>query len=221
MSTDSDGGDAPARSGRATNSATRRRVTPGESSDSPSGDHAHRPDELLRFGVLHEEAARARPQRLEDVLVDLERREDQHPHRGVGLVGDDPAGGLDPVELRHADVHEHDVGPRAPHHRDRLGAVVGLAHHLDVVLGVEEDPESGSHERLVVGEGDADQPVSALIGSRAHTRKPPEKRGPASRCPPTASARSRMPAMPCPGAPDAPLLPRPSSVTSSSTDADP
>ena len=35
-----------------------------------------------------------------------------------------------------------------------LLAVGGLAHHLDVVLGVEQRPEPGADQRLVVGEQD-------------------------------------------------------------------
>ena len=38
-------------------------------------DHAHRPDEVLGLGVLHEEAARACPHRARHVLVELERRQ--------------------------------------------------------------------------------------------------------------------------------------------------
>src|SRR5262249_1433993 len=113
-----------------------------------------------------------------------------------------------------------EVGSEAAHQVDRRRAVVGLAHDLDVVLGVEQHPEPGAHEHLIVGERDPDQPASTAAGSRAQTRKPPENRGPASTCPPTAWARSRMPAMPWPGPPPpAPL--RPSSPTSLSAAAGP
>ena len=64
-----------------------------------------------------------------------------------------PPGGLDPVQLRHADVHQHDVGLqlRAPR-STASSAVGGLADHVDVVLGVEDHAEAGAHERLVVGD---------------------------------------------------------------------
>ena len=44
----------------------------------------------------------------------------------------DPARGLDAVHARHADVHQHDVGPSRARQLDRLGAVAGLADDLDV-----------------------------------------------------------------------------------------
>ena len=44
--------------------------------------------------------------------------------------------------------------------RDRLLAVAGLADDLDVVLGLEDQPEAGSHQRLVVGEDDAGRHVA-------------------------------------------------------------
>ena len=75
------------------------------------------------------------------------------------------------------------------------GAVVGLAHDLDVVLGVEQHPEAGPHERLVVGQHDPDHDRPSHV---ARTRKPPPCWGPASRRPPVDSARSRMPRSPSP-----------------------
>ena len=62
---------------------------------------------------------------------------------------------LDAVHRRHADVHEHHVGPgaraaRPPRRR------LGLADHVDVVLRVEDHAEAGPHERLVVDDEDPD-----------------------------------------------------------------
>ena len=74
-------------------------------------------------------------------------------------VGGDAAGGLDAVEAGHLDVHQHDVrlhAAREPHGR---GAVRGVADDLHVVLGVEQGPEPGPHQRLVVGEQDPDHAV--------------------------------------------------------------
>jgi hypothetical protein len=39
----------------------------------------------------------------------------------------DPPGRLDPVQVRHADVHEYDVGLKGCHDVDGLGAVIGFA----------------------------------------------------------------------------------------------
>ena len=59
-------------------------------------------EELLRRVVLQHEPARARAQGLVDVLVEVERGQDQHARVLVGR--EDPARRLEPGELRHADV---------------------------------------------------------------------------------------------------------------------
>ena len=70
-----------------------------------------------------------------------------------------------PSTFGHADVHQHDVGMRLAGREHRLEPVGGLAHDLDVGLGVEDQPEAGADERLVVGDEDADHAASS-IGSR-------------------------------------------------------
>src|SRR5262249_60249999 len=62
-----------------------------------------------RLGVLDEEPARARAQRLEDVLVQLEGGEDEDLDAGQRLVAGDPTRRLQPVDTGHADVHQHYV----------------------------------------------------------------------------------------------------------------
>ena len=90
-------------------------------------------------------------------------------------------------------------GRRARGQADRLVAVGGLADHLDAVLGVQQRPEPGPDQRLVVGQQHPDHwsPLSSR-GRRAWTRKPPPGRGPAVSSPPRAATRSRMPRMPLP-----------------------
>ncbi len=107
----------------------------------------------------------------------------------LARFGEQPAGGLDPVELGHADVHQHDVGLQVPGLRDRVEAVGGLADDLQIVLGVEDHAEPGAHERLVVGDQQAD--AQARLNSRAgrgkvaRTLQPrPSAAGPASSSPP-------------------------------------
>ena len=77
-----------------------------------------------------------------------------------------PAGGGDQlpvaceaVELRHADVHQHDVGPALAAWRRPAAPSLGLADDLDVGLGLEDHPEAGAHQRLVVGDEDPDHPL--------------------------------------------------------------
>ena len=129
-------------------------------------DEAHRGQQVDRLGVLHEESAGAGAERLEDVLVEREGREDHDPDGGEAGVGGDLAGGGETVELGHADVHQDDVGLLLARERERLAAVARLADHPDVVLGVEEGAEAAADERLVVRKQDLD-PRSPSGGSRS------------------------------------------------------
>ena len=56
--------------------------------------------------------------------------------------------------------------------RHGLGAVACLADDLDPGFCLEDHPEARAHERLVVGEEDADH-RSLAYGRRARTAKPP------------------------------------------------
>ena len=67
------------------------------------------------------------------------------------------AGGLDAVDLGHPDVHQDDVGSLAAGQRYRLAPVGRLAGDFHVGDGVDEQPEGGAQQRLVVGEQDADR----------------------------------------------------------------
>ena len=77
------------------------------------------------------------------------------PARRV-VRGDDPLRRGQPVEVRHPDVHQHHVGMQLGHEPDRLEAVVGLTHDLQVVLEVEDRSEAGPQQLLVVGDQDSD-----------------------------------------------------------------
>ena len=124
---------------------------------------------------------------------------------GRRRVGDDRARGLDAVHHRHADVHEHDVGRQFARERDRLGAVGGLAHDLEVGRRVDEHAEAAAHERLVVGDEHADRRVAHVMTRSSRRVAAARRRGsrrpaaaPASNVPPSAATRSRMPARPWP-----------------------
>ena len=68
-----------------------------------------------------------------------------------------PPGRLEPVQLRHADVHEHHVGAVCPRSCDACAAVGGLAHDLDVSLAAEHQRQRRADQRVVVDDQD---PVS-------------------------------------------------------------
>ena len=91
--------------------AINRRVDARRQQRLTGGDDAHGADQLGRFGVLDEEPAGAGAQRLVHVLVELERREHEHPDAfQLSVLGDLSRRG-EPVDVGHADVHQHDVGP--------------------------------------------------------------------------------------------------------------
>ena len=165
----------------------------GREQSLPGGDHADAVQELGRTAVLEQETAGAGLQTLEHVRVGVVRGQDENAYpRQVVRAGDRP-GGLDAVHLRHPDVHEHDVRAGGAGLRHGFGAGGGFPDHRDVVLQVEQQPEAGPHQLLVVDEKHPDRSVTAhpfvvpagARGSRAVTVKPPPVRGPASNSPPS------------------------------------
>ncbi len=66
-----------------------------------------------------------------------------------------------PSQRRHLDVDQGHVGLESTYHLDQLVAVPGLAHHLEVVLEVEEGGQGDAHELLVVGQDEPDQPATS------------------------------------------------------------
>src|SRR6266699_2187231 len=158
--------------------------------------------------VLEQEAAGARAQRGEDILVKVEGGQDQHAHgRGVRGGGDLP-GRLDSVHARHLDIHQDEVGFLAPGEFDGLGAGGRFADRGQVRCGVHENAEATANQGLVVGDQNTDghAPVPAS-GNTAVTRKPRPGSGAARNCPPYMPTRSRIPVMPCPAAAGLPLPP--------------
>jgi hypothetical protein len=127
---------------------------------------ADRLDQPRRRGVLEQEAAGSGPDRVVDVLVEIERR--QHEDAGGVAPGEQPARRLDAVQSRHPHVHQHDVRPAQAREFDRLGAVRGLGHDVHVLLGVEDHAEAAPDQGLVVGDDHADH--ERPVGSRARTR---------------------------------------------------
>ena len=146
------------------------------------GDRPHRGDQLLGGVVLEHEAAGPDAQRLVDVLVQVERREDQDARVGVGR--EDAPRRLEPVELGHADVHQHDRGMEARGLADRVEPVAGLGHHLDVLLSRQQHAKAGADHGLVVDHEDPDHARSPPTGRRARSTKPPRLPAPAVISPP-------------------------------------
>ena len=136
--------------------------------------------------------------------------------RWLELGGGDPGGGLDAVDVGHADVHQDDVRPQLAGRGQGGGTVARLADNLELGLGAEEEPQPGAHQLLVVDQQHPDRHAGSWIGSRATTRKPPPGAGPASRSPPSRATRSRIPISPWPVPGSAGVAPSSFTVTSRS-----
>ena len=163
----------------------------GERLDEPHGDRridervapcggAHGLREHHRPGILEQEAPRTCPQRRVDVLVEIERGDDDD-RNGVGDVGPrQPPSRLEAVHDRHPDIQKAHIGTDAARQRDRLRAVRRLADDLDPGLRVEDHPQSRAHKVLVVGD------------QHAHVT-PPTPSAEASRSRPTRRSAAGLP----------------------------
>src|SRR5690606_38647980 len=130
--------------------------------------------------------------------------------------GGDLPGRRDAVHPRHLDVEQDDVGSVLDREGDRLVPVPALGDDGDVVLRVEQRAQPAADERLVVHQHDPDHPASP-VGSSARTAKPPPGRPSATRWPPSAAVRSRIPTSPSPVGAGAPASPRPASSSRTTT----
>jgi hypothetical protein len=105
-------------------------------------------DQLLGLRAFQEEAGCTRPQGAEDVVVLLERREDDHLE--LGRRSEDLARRRDAVEVRHANVHQHDVRNELSDELAAAASVGGFAHNRDSVVAREHRAKAGAHQVVVV-----------------------------------------------------------------------
>ena len=80
-------------------------------------------------------------------------------------------GGGQSVEFGHPDVHERDLRLGQCRLTDGLFAVFGFSDDLDVTLGLQDHPEAGADELLVVGDEDPDHPLDR-VDPRRRTKRP-------------------------------------------------
>ena len=194
-----------ATAGRRAKSSISRRVTDGASSASPAATTRTACTRILAADVLQQEAAGAGPQRVEHVLVEVERREDDHLHRVVHVGSGDAPGRLDAVAAGHADVHEHDVGAereRATSTASRPSAASPTTARSGCASTIIVKPLRTSSWSSATTTRTGAAPVVPRAhgpsGRRARTRNPPPARGPASSVPPSTPTRSRIPTSPSP-----------------------
>ena len=63
---------------------------------------------------------------------------------------------VEPALVGHHDVEQDHVRLQRPRLEDRLAPGAGLAHRLQVVLGLEQELQAGAHHCVVVDDQDAD-----------------------------------------------------------------
>lgn len=134
------------------------------------GHHTHGLHQIGGFGVLHQESGGPGAHGLEDVLVEFEGGQHHHPYLGKFRGRGDFAGGGQPVQHRHANIHEHHIRAEFPGQPHRLFAIGGLADYLDIVLRVQQCRESGAYQRLIIGDHD---PNTHETSSRTAAAQPP------------------------------------------------
>ena len=120
---------------------------------------------MLLRGVLEQKATGAGSERLVDVLVKVEGREHEHTGRVLAAI-DDPAGRLDAVHVRHANVHEDDI--RVELARSATASAPSAASPTTSMSGsaAKDHAKAAAHERLVVREQDANRHARAEPSGR-------------------------------------------------------
>lgn len=130
-------------------------------------DGANCVHQIIRRDVFEQEAARTSLDRGEDVLVQIEGG--QHQHADLGSLREQPAGGLDAVQPRHPDIHEHDVRSGLERLLDTLYAIAGLSDD-DETGSFQDHREADPHQFLIVGYDNTRH--AATMGRVARTMKP-------------------------------------------------
>jgi hypothetical protein len=125
-----------------------------------------RPHQVACCLVLEDVTLHPAAERFGDVLrvIVLCQHDEPHLRAAVSQL----EGGVEPIEERHADVHDGHIGYFAAHETHGFAAVRGFSGH-DESCTFEQFPQSLPHEHVVVGEHQAD---GHAIGSVADARTP-------------------------------------------------
>ena len=116
------------------------------------GHRANGTNDVVGLGILQHEATSPSLQSIVHVFIDVERGKHEHARSRKRGFRDDLARGGDAVFQGHANIHEHHVGMQFHGAVVRGDAVVGLAHHLHVIVRGNDQAEAVAHQVLVVND---------------------------------------------------------------------
>ena len=153
---------------------SRRTVSDGETRASPRAAASTASTSNVGPASLSRKPLAPLASAVSEVVVVVEGGDDDD---GDGLgdpgAGEQP-GGLQAIELGHADVEQAHVGAQALGLGDRGPAVADIGHHLDG-RRLEDHPEARAHHGLIVGDqdpqGHARSPPTAAAVARAPSRR--------------------------------------------------
>ena len=136
--------------GPAVNCEEQPRRDRGSQDRVPASHGAHGGQQLRGAGVLQQESAGSGAYCVVDVLVHVERGQDQHAGGRTWLRQQRPCR-LDAIHHRHLDVHEDDIRTSGSSQGQAFPAVTGLTDHGDVrlesrIAGIQIGPAPG-HRR--------------------------------------------------------------------------
>jgi hypothetical protein len=114
------------------------------------------PDEVVVDPRLADVVLRACGADLEHALLVVVAAD--RDHRELRLLGAQPSGRLDAVDLRHLDVDHNGVDGQLARELEGLAPVAGIAHHRKALVGLQHLGEGGEEALVVFGDED---PVQA------------------------------------------------------------
>ena len=88
-----------------------------------------------------------------------------------GIVLDNLRSGLDPVQIRHADVHDHQIRPQFISQSHGVAAIGSLAHDFDPLMLFELQPKALAHHAVVICDEYANHPVATPRQTGTSTSK--------------------------------------------------
>jgi hypothetical protein len=78
----------------------------------------------------------------------------EHDDSDIRIAFDNLRCRVDTIELRHGNVHHHDVWGELLGHPNRLSTIGRLANHFDIGIGLQQESEAFSHNAMIVGQED-------------------------------------------------------------------